>query len=538
MSETDKNGGMLEEAPGPSANAEDIRFAVERRVQEEQAARPEAGKDADESPDPKFITECLEGNELGDAELWKRLVKDDYKFNISSKKWMRWAGHHWASASDEEVLATVELCAKAYESLIPGIWNQAREIPEDDSAKKKLFKKKDKIEKRSDSLRTVRRRKNILEMAASSFNPAAVNSEDIDQKPHLLACPNGVIDLRSGELLPGKKEDFLVSACPTEYRGIDEPRPRWDRFVLEIMGGSRELAEFMKVLMGVAIWGAVVEHIFVILYGPGGRNGKGTFVETCAKILGKFLAAPILPEMLLDVYRVNPSAPSPERLSLRGKRLVWASEPEDGRKIASGKVKGLTGNDTVVARGHYQEEVSFLPSHTLFFLANFLMRADSNDPALWERVINIPFNIRFVKKPESKNEMPVDTRLAEAFEAEASGILGWIVEGCLVWQEFGLNLPPQVIHATAEYRKEEDDFNGFIGFLCLIREDYEVGATELYDAFTFWWRRYISSYPPKQKKFGTFLKTKFFSDTPNGRVVYYGLKLRDNWQDIIGFTAK
>ncbi len=55
-----------------------------------------------------------------------------------------------------------------------------------------------------------------------------------------------------------------------------------------------------------------------------------------------------------------------------------------------------------------------------------------------------------------------DRGLKEALRAELPGVLAWAVEGCLRWQEEGLQFPGAVVDATAEWRVENDQVSRFL----------------------------------------------------------------------------
>lgn len=131
----------------------------------------------------------------------------------------------------------------------------------------------------------------------------------------------------------GRPEDYLTKASPVEWQGIDAPRERWDQFILEIMDGDQEMADYLRRLFGCSIVGKVTEHVFAVFHGVG-RNGKSLMVDTITEVLGE-LANPIPAEMLLDQGNARSSAgPSPDIMALRGQRLAFASETDEGRKFS------------------------------------------------------------------------------------------------------------------------------------------------------------------------------------------------------------
>jgi putative DNA primase/helicase len=147
------------------------------------------------------------------------------------------------------------------------------------------------------------------------------------------------------------------------------------------------------------------------------------------------------------------------------------------------------------------------------------------------------FTIRFLKnrEPKAKNERPADIYLDEKLKEQAPGILAWLVEGCLLWQKNGLQIPTKVKRESEEYRKDEDDMSVFVDFCCLIGPEdlYQTGASQIYDVFFQWWKRYVGNYVPKMKKLGMYLKRRFTSRKVGGYYKYFGLGI--NWEIVNEF---
>jgi putative DNA primase/helicase len=180
------------------------------------------------------------------------------------------------------------------------------------------------------------------------------------------------------------------------------------------------------------------------------------------------LAGPVPAEIILEESRHNQKtggAPTPELMALRGKRLVWASETNEGKRLNAGKAKWLTGGDTLVGRSLYGKRmVSFAPTHTIFLITNHRPKANPDDYALWGRLHIVPFDLSFVDNPDPANsqERQRDKELADKLKTEAPGILAWIVRGFDDWQKWGLDAPEKVKVATESYRQNEDTVGQFI----------------------------------------------------------------------------
>jgi putative DNA primase/helicase len=137
----------------------------------------------------------------------------------------------------------------------------------------------------------------------------------------------------------------------------------------------------------------------------------------------------------------------------------------------------------------------------------------------------IPFNIAFVDNPKKKNEKQVDPDLPEKLKAEGSGILAWLVRGCLKWQRYGLNSPESIRAATMAYRKEEDLIGKFINDRCVVKDTAEAKGGELYSAYHEWCEK-NGHCSMSGTNFGKDLKERFDSYT-KGTVRYVGIGLRN-----------
>jgi P4 family phage/plasmid primase-like protien len=230
-------------------------------------------------------------------------------------------------------------------------------------------------------------------------------------------------------------------------------------------------------MAGYWVTGSVVEHAFFFVYGGGG-NGKSTFVETIAGIMGDY-ATTIGSEMLMVSH--NDRHPT-EVAQLRGKRLAVASEIEQGKSWAEAKIKALTGGDTVQARFMRQDFFTFNPTFKLVVYGNHKPSLRNVDAAIQRRMHLVPFTAII---PPAKQDKHFRAKL----EPEWPAILRWIIDGCLLWQEFGLKPPEIVRAATTSYLEAEDSFELWRAECTKPdRNAWEAGAT-LYASWKSWAER-------------------------------------------------
>ena len=523
-------GAKNSAAQAIGADIVDIRKRVEARVKEEEEKYGTGGGSCgDDEIDSEFIRNCLNAGELGDAELFKRLQRDKFVYNKSMDGWMVWTGHHWEVDKLDRALAVVEDVVLEYQKEIMRINEEIHALDSQaaDSEANRLKSIRKALNKKILGLRCSNKRRSCVTFAHTTDDSLSIVGNEVDKKPWLLACKNGVVDLRSGELRDGRPEDYLLKACPVEWQGVDAPCPLFEKALLEILSDNESLYNFFQRLVGFSLVGDVLQSIIAVLTGQG-RNGKSLLVNVFSMILGQ-LAGPVRSEMLLDQARNNSSSgPTPDIMALRGRRLCFASETDDGCKISPSRVKWLTGNDQLTGRNpHDKYEVEFKPTHTLFLLTNHKPHAPADDFAFWERVILIPFDLSFVnRKPVADNEREADPELLSKLKEELPGIFAWMVKGCLYWQNTGGLKPPAIVkEATADYRRDEDALGDFFEECTQPNPEAITGATALYTCFEQWWEKNISKKIPKQRWFGKQAQKRYHREKKSGTYKYFGVEL-------------
>lgn len=297
--------------------------------------------------------------------------------------------------------------------------------------------------------------------------------DDLDADPYALNTPAGIVDLRTCELRPSDPAALCTKA--TAVAPGTDGADLWRGFLDTICCGDNELADYLQVVAGMAALGKVFTETLLIATGDGG-NGKSTFFNTLARVLGDYSTS-VRPALLMTGNQNNGA----ELAALRGVRLALAAETEEGQRLDVATVKALCSTDRVAANPKYKAPFSFTPSHTLVLYTNFLPRVGSSDRGTWSRLTVLPFNAHLRDTAGEKKDF------AEILFTQAGGaVLSWMIEGARRFIANGYKLePPAVVReALAEYRKSCDWLGAFIEEDCELGENYVTSSKELYQRYT------------------------------------------------------
>ncbi len=412
------------------------------------------------------IRKMLDGGEQGDALLFSELTQGNILFDHSKNSWYLFNGNYWEQDTTNSVRGILSNTLRdKYYSYIKLIDHQQNE---------KLSKR---LSAHIHALGFGTRIKSTLSLAET---PCAFTGE-WDTIPHKIAVKNGVINLQTGKLETGNKTDYLNYCIPVEYdAGAD--CPRFKQFLQEVFDNDQETIDFIKNLFGYGLIGASYEHIFPVFYGPDGFNGKDTLLKTLRNVLGSGICNAVSSDILIDTKNFQNTTSA--AYQLEGLHIAYTSESADGAILRSEQVKNLTGDSPLPVKKLYKDVYTITPKHLLLLLTNFKPSADSVDSALWQRIVLIEFNQRFVPEPIMDNEHKIDTNLSAKLRLESPGILNWLVQGAVNYYDNGLHIPEKLQLSTLEYREQNDTIGQFIADYCTVGDGLKVLQSELYARFT------------------------------------------------------
>lgn len=342
-----------------------------------------------------------------------------------------------------------------------------------------------------------------------------------DADPMVLNTPQGIVDLRTGQLR-ARGIEYVTQA--TRVAPVTGACPTWIRFLDAVFLGDRDLIEFMQRSIGYWITGDRREQVIHFLYGLG-ANGKSVLTEFVQWLCGSYtlkLPASVLMQSKTDRHPT-------ELAQLRGKRLAVSSELDESSFFNESLIKELTGDNTLTARFMRGDFFEFAMTQKHCIVGNFKPRLRGGDPAMARRMLLVPFNASF--KGEQR-----DPLMLEKLKAEAPAILAWIVKGAMKWNADGLAVPAIVRDASAEYMGDHDDLTLWMEECCEMEGEAKAG--DLYKSFSLW-KKARGEHAPSQTAWGARLTThRGIEKRKSGGIKYAGIRLNHNeLRRIDAFTA-
>jgi P4 family phage/plasmid primase-like protien len=439
------------------------------------------------------------GESNGDAPLPPGFTEDALALEFSSRhaedwryvalwsRWLCWTGTHW---QHETTLKAFDLARLACRKAAARCQNP-------------------KIAAKISSAGTVA----AVERLARADRRHAATSDQWDQDLWALNTPGGAVDLRTGKLRPHDRADGMTKIATAVPQG---DCPTWRQFLATVTGDDPQIQAYLARMVGYALTGVTTEHALFFLYGTG-ANGKSVFVNTIAAILGDYATnAP------MDTFMATQGERHPtDMASLRGARLVTSIETEQGRRWAESRLKSLTGGDTISARFMRQDFFEFTPQFKLVVAGNHKPAIRTIDEAMRRRLHLIPFTVTI---PPNKR----DRTLPERLLAERDGILAWAVQGCLEWQQIGLQPPEAVMAATEEYFEAEDALGRWLEECCDLGPNHTGTSADLFAGWKVW-AEANGEFAGSQRRFSDLMLARGFDkwrDPETDRRGFRGVALR------------
>lgn len=409
-------------------------------------------------------------SDVGNAERLMAIYGKNIRYSPIRNKWFIWSGKHW----EVDNIGKIEgLSRKVVRKLqIEGESISLENLDYDEQAKKEKLKesiKKYILRSESDG--------KIKAMISQAKTQNALVLKETDKNVYLLNLKNGTLNLKTGLIEKHDRKEFITKVINIEY----DPKAQcqnWTEFINKIFLDNTELINYVQKSIGYSMTGDSNLQCFYILHGKG-SNGKGTFIKTIMTLLGDY-AGTLNGKSLME--KMGDEGARGDLAALEGTRFVCINELEENKSFDESLMKSMSSgsSEPIRVRRMYEEEFNLYPQFKMWLTTNKLPKIKGTDDGIWRRVRKIPFEYSFEKADKNVNFFE------EKLLPEISGILNWALEGCLKWQQEGMELPDSVSSAVEEYKVDSDPVQRFIAEECIVSETVKVGISELHKAYEDW----------------------------------------------------
>ncbi|MFY9282848.1 MAG: phage/plasmid primase, P4 family [Miniphocaeibacter sp.] len=347
-----------------------------------------------------------------------------------------------------------------------------------------------------------------------------IEPKDLDADGFLLNTPESTYDLRKG-LTSSMEPDYShFITKQTSVSPSNDGMDKWIDALDTFFSKDKSLIEYVQRIVGLAAIGKVYVEALIISYGEG-RNGKSTFWNAIARVLGSY-SGNISADILTVGCRRNVK---PELAEAKGKRLIIAAELEEGMRLNTSNIKQLCSTDEIYAEKKYKAPFSYIPTHTLVLYTNHLPKVGAIDEGTWRRLIVIPF--------EAKIEGSKDIKNYTDYLVEKSGgaILSWIIQGAekVINDDYKIKLPKKVEDAIQLYRENNNWLSHFLNECCEVNESYTAKSGEVYNEYRAFCLR-VGEFSRSTADFYTALESEAFERKRTSKgVLVKGLRLKSEF---------
>lgn len=436
------------------------------------------------------------------------------RYSYNRKKWLFWDGKMWRLDESGEVKKLADIICE-------DIKREAF-LEQDEKTQLDMLKWANKT--------SSSRGKESMIKECQHLDGIPADPNEFDVFTDFINCQNGIVNLRNGELIPHDSNFMMSKICHCEYDPYGREPKRWLQFLDEVTNGDKELQRYIQKCVGYSLSGSTREQCAYFLYGMG-NNGKSTFLDTIADMLGGY-AANTQPETIM-MKRWGDTGANSDIARLKSARFVTSEEPTEGVRLNEGLLKQLTGGSKITCRFLYGDEFEYLPEFKIWVATNHKPVIRGMDFGIWRRIKLIPFEVNIPKER-------VDRALKYKLRREFPQILRWAVDGCIMWQREGMAEPECVKEAVKEYKQEMDLLAGFID-QCIVLDydcDDKVPASDLFQVYSKW-ARANNEFEMSSKKFFKEITRKLPDKGRNARGIYYtNIRFTDYVSELSGRQYK
>jgi len=367
----------------------------------------------------------FDADDSGNADALRHIIGDGYLVN-DAYGWLHYTGTHFETDGAEAHLVedakavlkrrrTAAISDRKYEPIVKAAMPSARHVRD----------------------------------AIAMFKPMQYEPvKAFDACPHLLNVANGVLDLRSGQIVAHESSQRFTYALSVDY-DVQADTAAFTEFLQGAVGGGDEVVTWLQTWLGYCLTGNTNLEQLLYIHGPT-RSGKGTLTETLLTLMGRTARSV---DFTSFTAKREADTQNFDLAPLKAARLVIASESNHGAELNAAKIKGITGGDEVTCAFKHRDVFTYRPQFKVVLVSNHPLNVDVDDDAAWTRV-------RVVEFPNGhagSEDYGLKARMRSP--EMLRGVLAWLVQGAMRYYtagQGGIATPPAVKAATKAQRDALD----------------------------------------------------------------------------------
>jgi phage/plasmid-associated DNA primase len=430
---------------------------------------------------------------------------------VNPKKdiWYEFDNHRWRKANDALALKRmlVDDVIQDYFNYNADLGLEAK-ASTDEQRRTAIGQQQKKIWVIVDRLKNVQFQEHVIKMCKIRMTDEGFFKK-ANANTMLVCCENGVLDLELGIFRDGKPDDYCTISTGQyyqEYEDGDVALTDLEEDLIKTFPNPNLRNYFLDMSASCLEGGNTNKRIFICTgKANGGKSRMMRMLELAfGEYFGKFPR-----ELFLRGRGASVGSARPELIKAEGKRIMSTQEITHMDNFDIGPLKEMSGNDTVSARGMYQEEerdIAF--QFSTIFQCNEPPRVPGNDEATWSRMRLLDFESHFVIDSDLK-DYPVPETFEEQlkmkrFRANPS-LMKRTAEfaNVLLWKLFrhyndvykqpgnGLREPAEVMMSTDAYKTKNNIYKQFFEEkIEKVKGDEAkkayIGMSSLYSEFKDW----------------------------------------------------
>lgn len=435
-----------------------------------------------------------DGDSDGRASMLFEYMDGNIKYCIEQNTWLVFKDGCWIR--DEGLLDIKADAVLMYQGLKATVKAIIAEKKFDDAKKQKNFR--DTLMNKIRGFGSKTGINGIIDYAAS-YRDFRISENMIDAHDDLLAAGNGIINLRTGELLPFDRQLYITRRTEVNYNPNAPEPTQFLRFLDDISGHNQEWISYLQLCLGYCITGCTNQEAFFVMHGETGQNGKSTLLKQLQRMLPQHVKtlAPGALQKRKDLNGHNSSLAQSKNY-----RMVITNENDQDFHMDEQMVRAISSGEAPNVRDVYKSVDAYIPHYKIVFCGNYVPKFNWRLHANLRRLCLIPFKVYITEEQR-------DNDLSEKLWAEREGILKWLVDGAIRSFKEDLKHRPKCIENYTEAMLRRDDpVYAFCQDKLIVTDDPNdrVQAAPLFEEYNDWREFHDLSRLPREKYMQSFGK--------------------------------